>query len=68
MGIQSIEFVAPDDLIANKHDVSLLMVDEAAAVPVQMLSELLQSYSRIVFSSTIHGYEETGRGFVSIST
>jgi len=65
LGIQSIEFVAPDDLIANKHEVSLLMVDEAAAIPVQMLSELVQSYSRIVFSSTIHGYEGTGKGFVT---
>ncbi len=65
LGTQSIEFVAPDDLIAHKHDLSLLMVDEAAAIPVQILSELVQTYSRIVFSSTIHGYEGTGRGFVT---
>jgi len=65
LGIQSIEFVAPDDLIANKHVASLLMVDEAAAIPLQMLSELVQRYSRIIFSSTVHGYEGTGRGFVT---
>lgn len=65
LGTQSIEFVAPDDLIANKHVLSLIMVDEAAAIPVQMLSELVQRYSRIVFSSTVHGYEGTGRGFVT---
>ncbi|NOY73284.1 MAG: tRNA(Met) cytidine acetyltransferase [Gammaproteobacteria bacterium] len=63
LGSQRLVFVAPDELVANKQVTALLMVDEAAAIPIQMLSLMLKKYSRIVFSSTVHGYEGTGRGF-----
>ena len=56
-------FKAPDELAADPVSGDLLLVDEAAAVPVALLTQLLKHYSRIVFSSTIHGYEGTGRGF-----
>ncbi|KGM07293.1 putative P-loop ATPase [Methylophaga thiooxydans] len=58
-----IEFVAPDLLLKTKPAADLLIVDEAAAIPLHMLEQLLQSYARVVFSSTLHGYEGTGRGF-----
>ncbi|WP_062270449.1 tRNA(Met) cytidine acetyltransferase TmcA [Endozoicomonas arenosclerae] len=60
-----IEFVAPDELIHSAESIScdLMLVDEAAAIPVPLLSRLLKDHSRIVFSSTQHGYEGTGRGF-----
>ncbi|WP_034873348.1 tRNA(Met) cytidine acetyltransferase TmcA [Endozoicomonas montiporae] len=60
---KSIEFLAPDELVANPVECDLMLVDEAAALPVPLLESLLRSQSRIVFSSTIHGYEGTGRGF-----
>ena len=58
-----IRFVAPDVLIESELKADLVLVDEAAAIPASMLEKLLQKYSRIVFSTTLHGYEGTGRGF-----
>jgi len=56
-------FIAPDELIATQPEASLVFVDEAAAIPAPMLKQILTRYSRLVFSSTIHGYEGTGQGF-----
>ncbi len=58
-----IEFVAPDALLLAPHQAQLLLVDEAAAIPASMLERFLGHFSRIVFSTTVHGYEGTGRGF-----
>ncbi len=60
---REIVFKAPDELSQSNEQCDLLLVDEAAAIPASLLQQLLSSYSRIVFSSTIHGYEGTGRGF-----
>lgn len=59
----SIEFVAPDALCLSDVPADLLLVDEAAAIPASLLQQLLARYPRIVFSTTTHGYEGTGRGF-----
>lgn len=56
-------FVAPDTLLAERPPADLLIVDEAAAIPAPLLQKMLSGYSRVVFASTIHGYEGTGRGF-----
>ncbi|MEI8593512.1 tRNA(Met) cytidine acetyltransferase TmcA [Photobacterium sp. Hal280] len=56
-------FMAPDHLLAERPSADLLIVDEAAAIPAPLLQKMLSSYSRVVFASTIHGYEGTGRGF-----
>lgn len=58
-----LEFIAPDELIRSSLEADLVLVDEAAAIPVPMLATLLKRYSRIAFSTTVHGYEGTGRGF-----
>ena len=58
-----VEFLAVDKLLKLKPKVSLVLVDEAAAIPVYLLEKLLFAHSRLVFSSTIHGYEGAGRGF-----
>jgi tRNA(Met) cytidine acetyltransferase len=59
-----IEFIAPDELIKQQPKTDLLIVDEAAAIPVAMLKQLLAQFSRVVFASTLHGYEGTGTGFM----
>jgi len=59
-----IQFIAPDLLIESDITADIVLVDEAAAIPVQMLEQLLAKFSRLVFSSTIHGYEGTGKGFI----
>jgi len=56
-------FYSPDDLNRDKPKADLVLIDEAAAIPVSLLTSFLKQYSRIVFSSTQHGYEGSGRGF-----
>ncbi|NPA86140.1 MAG: tRNA(Met) cytidine acetyltransferase [bacterium] len=41
----------------------LLIVDEAAAFPTTLLFKYFDRFDKIVYSSTIHGYEGAGRGF-----
>jgi len=59
----SVKFYAPDELIRQPLEGDLLMVDEAAAIPGQLLSQLLDRYPKVVFATTVHGYEGSGRGF-----
>ncbi|MGI9886412.1 GNAT family N-acetyltransferase [Vibrio chagasii] len=59
----SLRFVAPDELLKSKPECDLLLVDEAAAIPIPMLKSMVDNYHRMVFSTTVHGYEGSGRGF-----
>lgn len=57
-------FYAPDDLLLNRPKADVLLVDEAAAIPLNFLLSLVKAYPRVVFATTLHGYEGSGRGFV----
>ncbi|MBE9516573.1 MAG: tRNA(Met) cytidine acetyltransferase [Proteobacteria bacterium] len=58
-----LQYIAPQHLLETETSARLLLVDEAAAIPVAILEKMLKRFSRIVFASTVHGYEGTGRGF-----
>ena len=59
----TVKFYAIDQLIAHQPELNLLLIDEAAAIPVYMLKTVVTDYRRVVLSSTVHGYEGAGRGF-----
>ncbi|MGB0205719.1 MAG: tRNA(Met) cytidine acetyltransferase TmcA [Neptuniibacter sp.] len=58
-----IRFVEPELALKEVGQGQVLLVDEAAAIPVPTLTKLLRHFPRVAFSSTIHGYEGTGQGF-----
>ena len=44
-------------------DARMVVVDEAAGIPVHLLLKIRKNFRKAVFSSTAHGYEGAGRGF-----
>lgn len=58
-----LRFVAPDALESCLGDTDILFVDEASSLPLATLFSLCDSFPRVVFSTTVHGYEGCGRGF-----
>ncbi|MFT5603913.1 MAG: tRNA(Met) cytidine acetyltransferase [Paracoccaceae bacterium] len=62
-GDSSLRFLAPDYLLREMPAARMVLVDEAAAIPPAVLEQILAAYSRVVFATTVHGYEGSGRGF-----
>nr|WP_298378712.1 GNAT family N-acetyltransferase [uncultured Halomonas sp.] len=65
-----VRFIAPDALLNALQSEAIdprspptLFVDEAAAIPASLLGRWLNTFPRIAFATTVHGYEGTGRGF-----
>lgn len=58
-----LSYLPPDQLLTGKPEAELVMVDEAAAIPANRLARILLGWPRVVFASTVHGYEGAGRGF-----
>ncbi|THE63359.1 tRNA(Met) cytidine acetyltransferase [Salinadaptatus halalkaliphilus] len=58
----SVRYLEPADAVDRLDSADIVIVDEAAALPVSTLESLL-SAERVAFATTIHGYEGAGRGF-----
>lgn len=57
-------FMAPDALLACDEHADWLVVDEAAAIPSPLLLQLVSRFPRTLLTTTVQGYEGTGRGFL----
>ena len=57
-------FMAPDALLASDTVADWLVVDEAAAIPAPMLKKLIARFPHTLLTTTVQGYEGTGRGFL----
>ncbi|PSF05119.1 tRNA(Met) cytidine acetyltransferase [Marinobacter fuscus] len=60
---QEVCYSPPAELLDQKLPAEVVMVDEAAGIPAQWLREMLLGWPRVIFATTVHGYEGTGRGF-----
>ncbi|EQC00375.1 GNAT family N-acetyltransferase [Photorhabdus temperata] len=45
-------------------EIDWLLIDEAAAIPTPQLFELISYFPRVLLTTTVQGYEGTGRGFL----
>ncbi len=61
---EAFRFMAPDALLSSKEKASWLIVDEAAAIPAPLLRQLVSRFPRTLLTTTVQGYEGTGRGFL----
>ena len=68
LGERALQFIAPDALIQQLQDEGtalpeVLLVDEAAALPLPFLRRWLSRCPHVVLSTTLHGYEGSAHGF-----
>jgi tRNA(Met) cytidine acetyltransferase len=61
-----LRFYLPSELLLLEEPPDVIVVDEAAQLPVAWLRALVARYPRatLAFATTTHGYEGTGRGFI----
>jgi tRNA(Met) cytidine acetyltransferase len=61
-------FFSPDALLEycrhHAPQACWLLVDEAAAIPTPVLRQLISFFPRVLLTTTVQGYEGTGRGFL----
>ncbi|TNF35076.1 MAG: tRNA(Met) cytidine acetyltransferase, partial [Deltaproteobacteria bacterium] len=62
----ALRFVPPMALATGDDPADVIVVDEAAQLPVPVLQQLVRRHpeARVAFATTARGYEGTGRGFM----
>lgn len=65
---KAISFYSPDNLlelcINNEIQSDWLIIDEAASLPIAQLEALCGYFPNVLMTTTVQGYEGTGRGFM----
>ncbi|MBG5918528.1 tRNA(Met) cytidine acetyltransferase TmcA [Providencia stuartii] len=66
----AVSFFSPDELLRyclkdGEIDADWLIIDEAAAIPNYILRQLVSYFPRVLLTTTVEGYEGTGRGFIN---
>lgn len=66
----SLVFWSPDELLhycnsGGEISADWLVIDEAAAIPSYILRQLIEYFPRVLLTTTVDGYEGTGRGFIN---
>lgn len=67
---KKLRFWSPDELLRycdNNGEIQAdwLIIDEAAAIPNYLLQQLIAYFPRTLLTTTVDGYEGTGRGFIN---
>ena len=65
LGEHCLRWLPVDHPELYKDTQAVLIIDEAANLPIPTLQSLCLYYKRILLSTTIRGYEGTGRGFLT---
>ncbi|WGO84746.1 tRNA(Met) cytidine acetyltransferase TmcA [Arsenophonus apicola] len=66
---KKIRYWSVDNLLATCQlqkplEIDWLIIDEAAMIPIAQLNQLTHYFPRLLFTTTVDGYEGTGRGFL----
>ncbi len=60
---ECLTFHLPVNVCSEGDSAAILLVDEAAGIPVHLLTGYLDKFPKIIFATTTQGYEGTGQGF-----
>lgn len=58
-----VEYVIPRRAIEERDFADIIIVDEAAGIEAPVLLQITANARHMIFSTTVHGYEGTGRSF-----
>ncbi|MEH6344674.1 MAG: GNAT family N-acetyltransferase [Bermanella sp.] len=59
----ALTFIPPEEVLGIVRENDVLVIDEAASLPIGLLIKCSNKLNKLIFASTTHGYEGTGKGF-----